>query len=124
MTFTKLTLAALLVACLAGICGTLYFRAAAATAHQNAAYASQQAQQYQALADAREASLASIRGLWMDERTALYNRAVAAEAQAKQFKEQSDALSRALGDNPDWAAGAIPSGVLNALKRPSDRPQD
>lgn len=122
MTFSKITNIALLVVALVFLGGTLYFRADAATARQNAASASTAAQQYQALADARLASLDSIRGLWMDERTALHNRALAAEAQAKQFKEQNDALSRALGDSPDWASGDIPSGVRSALKRPSDRP--
>ena len=124
MTFSKITNIALLVAALGFLGGTLYFRADAATARQNAASAATAAQQYLALADAREASLEAIRGLWMDERTVLHNRALAAEAQAKQFKEQNNALSRALVDNPNWASGAIPSGVRSALKRPSDRPQD
>lgn len=124
MTFYKITNYALLVVALGFLGGTLYFRADAAKAHQNAAIGSAAAGQYLALADAREASLTAIRGLWMDERAALHNRALAAEAQAKQFKEQNDALSRALVDNPGWASGAIPDGVRSALQRPSDRPQD
>lgn len=122
MTLSKITNAVLLVVALVFVALTLYFRADAATAHQNAAQATQTAQQYQALADARLASLESIRGLWMDERTALLNRALAAEAQAKQFKEQSDALSEALRDNSGWADSPIPDSVRDALKRPSDRP--
>lgn len=117
MTFSKITNIVLLVVALVFLGGTLYFRADAVMARQNAASASAAAQQYLALADAREASLTTIRGLWMDERTALHNRALAAEAQAKQFKEQSDALSRALGDNPDWASGGIPDGVRKALTK-------
>lgn len=122
MTFSKITNIALLVVALGFLGGTLYFRADAAKAHQNAASASAAATQYKALADAREASLASIRGLWMDERTTLHNRALAAEAQAKQFKEQSDALSEALKADAGWADTPVPDSVLNALKRPSDRP--
>lgn len=122
MTFSKLTNAVLLVVSLVFVGLTLYFRADAATAHQNAAQATQTAQQYQALAEARNASLTALRGLWMDERTALLNRALAAEAQAKQFKEQSDALNKALRDNSDWADSPIPDSVRNAFKRPPDRP--
>lgn len=122
MTFSKITNIVLLVVAMGFLGGTLYFRADASQARQNAASAFETARQYQALADARLASLESIRGLWMDERTALHNRALAAEAVAKQYKEQSDALSRALGDNPDWASGAIPDGVRSAIKRASDRP--
>lgn len=122
MTFTKLTIAALLVACLSGVGGTLYFRADAAAAHQNAAQATQAAKQYQALAEARMTALTAIRGLWMDERAALLKRAQAAEAQAKQFKEQSDAINKALRDNPEWSDSPIPDSVRNAFKWPTDRP--
>lgn len=124
MNFSKITNYVLLVVALAFIGGTLYFRADAAKAHQNAASAAVVADQYKDLAEAREAALTSIRALWLTERTVLHNRAIAAESQAKQFKEQNDALSRALVDNPDWASGAIPDGVRSALQRPSDRPQD
>uniref|UniRef100_A0A7M2QN55 Uncharacterized protein n=1 Tax=feces metagenome TaxID=1861841 RepID=A0A7M2QN55_9ZZZZ len=76
------------------------------------------AQQYQDLANERKAALEASEALYEATITSLNTRAAAAEAQAKKFKEQNDALSKALAANRDWADAPIPDSVRNALKRP------
>lgn len=92
------------------------------SARSEAVQARETAQQYLALADARKGELEAAEARHKVAIQTLNARASVAEKQAKQFKEQNRELQEALTADRDWADSPIPDGVLNALKRPSDRP--
>lgn len=85
-------------------------------ARVEAAVARETATQYQALADSRKASLAAAETAHKAVVKSLSTRAAKAEAQAKLYKEKSNALESALADNRGWSDSPIPDGVASALR--------
>lgn len=100
---------------------TLFFYYDAEKSEQEAVEAITAAQAYEALATRHKNAYNAAMELHRTERGALVLRAVTAESQAKQLKEQRNALSDALRNDPSWADQPIPAGVLEALGGASDR---
>lgn len=117
----KWLVAALLSALVAGGLWGGYTHIQLTKARAEAAQARQEASGYLALANAEKAAHEAAVALHAQETKVLTARAKLAEQQAKENKEQSRVLSEALRANAGWADSPVPAGVLDALKRPSDR---
>ena len=87
-------------------------------ARQEGATAALEARQYQRLADERKAQQEASDALYEASINTITRRAQQAQVEVALYKERNRELQEALDDDRGWADSPIPTGVLNALKRP------